>query len=640
MRRTGILLAAAAAVLSAHWSLQVSSTVERLENGNTLVADAGSVAQRHGCVLEVDSLGRLVWAYVRNDVTWLHSARRTEDGTTLMAATDRDRVQEVDAEGDSVWAYQFGLDYPNDAYRLEGGNTLITDRDHSRVIEVDPGGQVVWQYTQLFHPHNGSRLRNGNTLICDSNNNKVVEVDSAGNVVWEKSGGLLWPRGAQRLENGNTLITDSQHRRVIEVDSSGAIVWQYASLVLPFTARRLANRNTLISDSRLGGNSAVLEVTREGNVVWRYPWTVDVVVDTFRVRNPSSGCSLYAHIHRPAYASADSTVPGVVLVPGGSGDGHGFDSTGMADNIATEGFAVLHFDPDGRGLSDSFPEDYDGHVHQDGLLACLRHLAAQDYVDTVNLGIMSWSYGVTMASGMMARHRDSARVKFLLDWEGPSDRSQTCADSGGHVPVPADSEEFWVEREAARFMTGIRSAYLRMQTEVDHNPDITDNRHCIALIDSATDFIHGGSGTSPWTRVNDSTMNGVNEVYTVAEPPEWIPETEQPHAGLRQLIYLHELVALDLQVGVESPSRGRFGRPVRVLGNPVGPGEPVRANGPPGRRLLVRDRTGRRVGACREGRAGRYAWDRRLPGGGAAPAGCYWLCPDGGGGAAKVVLTR
>jgi len=636
MYRICLVLFCVASASVAHWPTELPSGVERLPNGNTLIADAG--VMRAGVAFEVDSLGRMVWAYVKNDVPFLHTARRTGSGTTLLTATYLDKVIEVDATGDSVWAFGGGLlEYPNDAFRLPNGNTLITDRDNNRVVEVDATGVVVWEYAALFHPHNGSRLPGGNTLVCDSNNDRVIEVDSAGNVVWQKADGLLWPRGAQRLPNGNTLITDSRHGRVIEVSSAGAVVWEYDGLTLPFNAVRLPSGNTLTSNAPVGSVHEVREVDSAGAVVWRYPWTVEAAVETLRVYNASSGCSLYVHIHRPEYAGPGRPVPGVVLVPGGNGAGRQYDSTGLADNIATDGFAVLHFDPDGRGLSGTFPEDYCGHVQQDGLLACCRELAARDYVDTTNLGILSESYGVTMASGMMARHGDSVAVKFLLDWEGPSDRSQTCADSGGHVPVPADSDEFWEEREAARFMTRARCAYLRVQTAVDHNPAITDNRHCIALIDSATDLSHGGSGMSPWTRVNDSTMNHVNAVYTVAEPPAWIPEDQEPHIGIRELIYLHELAALDVHPGLAARREVPCLTLLHALRSPVPVHEPVRIAGPAGMRLLIWNSSGRRVGACREAAPGRYVWEPAE-----APTGCYWFGPASGSGAqpAKVILAR
>ncbi len=636
-----------AAVGSASWPLAVSHSVERFENGNTLIADGGSPQRRHGVAVEVDSLGRLVWAYVRNDVPWLHTARRTAEGNTLLSATDKDRVLEVDALGDSVWCFSDGLDYPNEAYRLPGGNTLITDRDHSRVIEVDATGVVVWSYTDLFHPHNGNRLPNGNTLICDSNSNKVVEVDSAGNVMWQK-GGLRWPRCAQRLANGNTLITDSQNHRVIEVDSLGLVVWSHRdSLNLPYMAVRFENGHTLISDSRLSGGSRVLEVDSAGTVVWRYPRTVDVLVDTLRVFNPASGCSLYVHIHRPECASATNRVPGVVLVPGGNGWGCQYDTSGLADNIADDGFAVLHFDPDGRGLSDSFPENYCGYVHQDGMYRCLQVLAGQEYVDTSKLGVFSQSYGITMATGMLARHADSVPVAFLLDFEGPADRNQTCQDSGGHVPVPPDSESFWVEREAARFIRQVPAAYLRVQTAEDHNARIIDNRHCIALVDSATAMVHGGSGISPWTRVNDSVMNQPNLIYTVGDPPEWIPEQQEPHIGLRYLLYLHELAEMDVPVGTRQEAAVRLAGGLRAVMNPVPGHQPVRVRGSdPHGTVRVWNSCGQLVAECRaddrqaDATQYTYTWDRRLTRGGRAVPGCYWFGSVGTGPSVKLVLVR
>ena len=90
-----------------------------------------------------------------------------------------------------------------------------------------------------------------------------------------------------------------------------------------------------------------------------------------------------------------------------------------------------------------------------------------------------------------------------------------------------NSEAFWQEREAARFMKQVPAAYLRVQTEVDSNPMIADNRHCIQLIDSATAVAYGGSGVSAWTRVNDSLMNPSNLVYALSDPPVWIPESQE-----------------------------------------------------------------------------------------------------------------
>jgi hypothetical protein len=153
---------------------------------------------------------------------------------------------------------------------------------------------------------------------------------------------------------------------------------------------------------------------------------------------------------------------------------------------------------------------------------------------------------------MVARH-ETPSVKFLMDLEGPSDRYQTSSDSGGHVPVPVDSESFWVEREAGRFMKNVPGAYLRIQTATDYTGRIPDNHHAIALIDSATSTEYGGSGIAAWTRVNDSVMNPEDHIYSVSNPPLWIPEAEERNRICREILYLHELAGSDF-TGVASNS--------------------------------------------------------------------------------------
>ena len=513
--------------------------IARLANGNTLICDAGAMNQPTARVIEIDSNSHLVWAYVHADIMWAHSARRAANGNTLITATDSDRVFEVNPRDDRdvIWEMRSGLNYPNEAYPLATGNRLITDRDNNRCIEVDPAYNIVWSYTNLTGPHGGNRLANGNTLISNSSGtpNRVVEVTPGDSVVWQYSTGLNWPRCCQRLPNGNTLITSSSNNRVIEVDSAGNTVWSLTSgLSAPYQAARLANGHTLISTG-----ARVIEVDSAKTILWQYPPVMAsaVVVDTFWVVNPTSGCSLYVHIHRPTSAGPSAKVPAVVLVPDLSNAGTTFE--GFADSIATEGFAVLHFDADGRGRSGG-TEDYDGYVQQDGLAACLESLAVRPYVDSENMGIYSRGYGIVMATGMVARHA-TPRVKFLMDWEGPSDRYQTSSDSGGHVPVPVDSDAFWVEREAGRFIKSVPGAYLRYQSATDHTGRIADNHHAIALIDSATATGHGGSGIAVWTRVNDSVMNPRNHTYTVSNPPAWTRENEDRNRICREILYLHEL---------------------------------------------------------------------------------------------------
>jgi hypothetical protein len=169
-------------------------------------------------------------------------------------------------------------------------------------------------------------------------------------------------------------------------------------------------------------------------------------------------------------------------------------------------------------------------------------------------------YGITMATGALVRYPEPG-VRFLLDDEGPADRYQTCADSGGPVPVAPDSGAFWQEREAARFAKQVPALWLRFQSRASPNPRITGSRDCIALIDSATNVAYGGRGISPWTRVNDSVTNPANLVYSDSNRPVVIPDAQEYHTPLRFLLYLRELI---------HNSRTAINEPASAFPNPGG----------------------------------------------------------------------
>ena len=242
----------------------------------------------------------------------------------------------------------------------------------------------------------------------------------------------------------------------------------------------------------------------------------------YGVTNPTSGASLLVQVVHPQGYTA-GRLPALVLIPGGRGDSSGFlKSTPVgseAQQLADRGFAVVVFDPDGRGESGG-TEDDNGFIHQDGLAEIIRWAATLSEVDASRIGLVSYSYGVTMATGALARYPDLL-VLFYLDWEGPANRNDTggCdADKLGHLQgSPCDDEAFWSEREASTFILSIDVPYLRLQSRVDHvQPDID---HALLLIANATAEEYGGHGRSPWTRLNDLAPN---RVYTAQTPP-WLP---------------------------------------------------------------------------------------------------------------------
>jgi len=134
----------------------------------------------------------------------------------------------------------------------------------------------------------------------------------------------------------------------------------------------------------------------------------------------------------------------------------------MADN----GFAIVVFDPDGRGRSEGVDDD-NGHLQQDGLAAVIEYAATLPEVDGSRIGLVSYSYGVPMAAGALARY-PNLPVLFFIDWEGPANRNDTGGydeDHTGHLQGhPCDDENYWRQREASRFALLPTSDSSRLRT--------------------------------------------------------------------------------------------------------------------------------------------------------------------------------
>lgn len=90
-------------------------------------------------------------------------------------------------------------DWPFTGIRLDNGNTVIACTNGNRIIEVDPKGKIVWSVTNedlgenLFDDACGAqRLPNGNTIISSyhakGDKVKLFEVTRDKKVVWRYSG--------------------------------------------------------------------------------------------------------------------------------------------------------------------------------------------------------------------------------------------------------------------------------------------------------------------------------------------------------------------------------------------------------------------------------------------------------------------
>jgi hypothetical protein len=123
--------------------------------------------------------------------------------------------------------------------------------------------------------------KDGTFLAAHLDDKRVVEYDQNGKEIW--SFAVNGPWSATRLKNGNTLIT-SYHSTVLEVNREGEVVWQFSEKdVTDFKcfifqeATRLANGNTVICNwcpadlkdtSQWPGTVQVIEVTPDKKIVW------------------------------------------------------------------------------------------------------------------------------------------------------------------------------------------------------------------------------------------------------------------------------------------------------------------------------------------------------------------------------------
>ena len=271
-------------------------------------------------------------------------------------------------------------------------------------------------------------------------------------------------------------------------------------------------------------------------------WTLEEIWIT----NPSTGVELHTTIVYPAAFDPNGSYPGIVLVPGGSGTGNSFFTSGHAQALADSGVVTIFFDPDGRGQSTNggtyLEEDYCGYLQQDGLYAVLQYVETLPGIDPENIGVQSRSYGITMAAGCLGRHQDSLRVKYLLEWEGPADRTDTAAPNG-HVPVSPKDNDFWYEREPGNFIDDFGGYVLIAQSEVDHVQP--DNAHSIILNNRAVHYKYGGEGRALWTRINEGAgpaPNPINTIWSLASPPNWLPEWIPNNQKMVE--FVSELVAM------------------------------------------------------------------------------------------------
>ncbi len=215
----------------------------------------------------------------------------------------------------------------------------------------------------------------------------------------------------------------------------------------------------------------------------------------------------------------------VLIGIAGTGGIYAFDDE-FADDLNALGIVAVDFAVQGRGASEG-EDDYYGKVHQDDLKAVVDFISQLSFVQQKNIGLLSYSYGIVLATGALYRYPEMP-IAFLIDWEGPSCPAKdilrgiednemwvihTVALLSGNADVSAEEvseltihgglisdEAYWSERDASRFAERLPCPYLRIQFDVDHVQG-TSKKHMMAIINTATEK------SGRWTRSNDNPAN-------------------------------------------------------------------------------------------------------------------------------------
>jgi outer membrane protein assembly factor BamB len=117
---------------------------------------------------------------------------------------------------------------------------LVSLRNLDTIAVVDlEATEVVWAGVGPWHRQHEARFVPGGILLFDNlglgDQSRVIEYDTERTrIVWSftEPGFFSESEGAeQRLVNGNTLVTESNSGRLVEVTRDGRIVWEYVNPV-------------------------------------------------------------------------------------------------------------------------------------------------------------------------------------------------------------------------------------------------------------------------------------------------------------------------------------------------------------------------------------------------------------------------
>lgn len=221
--------------------LSIAVIFQVLPNGNIVYAYGGKPTG----VVEVNRKGETVWNYVSKCPQVL-GCERLENGNTLVAEQGPCQAVEVDPKGNVLHTTKLTTAEEHfhrqvrNVHKLKDGHILAAHEGDGTIREYDADGKVVWEYKGVENTGEALRLENGNTLIAGATTKRIFEVNPEGKTVWEFKASdapelnMTWISSLQILKNGNILACnflrgqEGKGVHAFEVTREKKVVWTFA----------------------------------------------------------------------------------------------------------------------------------------------------------------------------------------------------------------------------------------------------------------------------------------------------------------------------------------------------------------------------------------------------------------------------
>lgn len=210
-----------------------------LANGHVLY-----IEDPHSAVSELDGDQKTVWQYRFSGMN-LVSAQRLENGNTLLVDDMKARVFEVTPAGEVTWSVEkpeyIGKSMRR-ARRTAQGTTLVAVQDSGLLLELNRRGEAVrrWEFPHRM-PALAKPLPDGGLLIGLAGPGEIRHLDAAGKTVATFAGAndaarMAWTSGFTSTPEGGLIVSDYMGARIVEFDAEGRVLNQLRQIPWSVTA--------------------------------------------------------------------------------------------------------------------------------------------------------------------------------------------------------------------------------------------------------------------------------------------------------------------------------------------------------------------------------------------------------------------